>query len=57
MHEAYWLWQASVLPWANAPEAPITSDDVNNRKAVFMDAPDGRMALAGNLRPPRAVCI
>ena len=39
VHEAYWLWQASVLPWANAPEAPITSDDVNNRKAIFMDAP------------------
>ena len=40
MHEPYWLWQASVLPCANAPDAAITSDDVSNRKARFMDPPD-----------------
>ena len=39
MHEPYWLWQASVLPCAKAPDAAITSEEVSNSKAVFMDAP------------------
>ena len=38
MHETYWLWQASPLPWANAPDAEMTIADVSHSKAGFMDA-------------------
>jgi hypothetical protein len=38
MHEPYWLWQASPLPWADAPDAEMTIQDVSHSKASFMDA-------------------
>jgi hypothetical protein len=34
MHEPYWLWQASPLPWADAPDAEMTIQDVSHSKLV-----------------------
>src|SRR4051794_9894472 len=56
MHVPYWLWQASELPCAKAPDAAITSEEVSSRNAGFMVSPECRIAPGGNLRPRRAVC-
>ena len=37
MHEPYCLWQASLFPWAKAPDVEMTIEDVSHSKASFMD--------------------
>jgi hypothetical protein len=57
MHETYCLWQASALPWANAPDAEMTIADVSHSKAGFMDALGLEQSQARSLHPGAACCI
>ena len=57
MHEPYWLWQASPLPWADAPDAEMTIQDVSHSKASFMVPYMSQSQPATCTRDPRVASV